>query len=332
MMASEQPAKRQKATIACVGSLPGVGAEVQHRYLSWLGSHGAAHPSLRFGHSSLGGAGLFALRDIPAGEDLLSTPSTLAITELVAAEWWSSLGCPKPVPTEEAEAAEARVESHAASAVDSAAVLYLFLIVGRFAEPQAESRRPHPSFWHPYLAALPNSYTDPSWWTELLPEPGVAATARLFNGSTLSSQLARKERGLRQRLASLIAALSDASLQEGPAASASTEAKCTLTWERMIWAQSTVLSRAFPAAVGGGNKPVAIVDPRSNAYQQALLPLHDILNHAAGVPTVWRTAGGRIAFSVGVNVAKGQEALINYGKCSVHWPSSLTTMPSMFLC
>ena len=49
--------------------------------------------------------------------------------------------------------------------------------------------------------------------------------------------------------------------------------------------------------------------------QQALLPLHDTLNHVAGTPTTWTTdtANHRIAFAVGVAVPEGQEAVINYG-------------------
>ena len=142
-------------------ALPGVDIPIVRQYTSWLSDNGALHPSLLFGASALGGAGLFAVRDIPPGAELLSIPSKLAITETIASEWWQGLGFDAPSPTDQP-----------GTGVDSAAVLYLFLVVGRFREA-ADARRPAPHFWRPYLQALPASYSDPAWWSQLLSEKGA---------------------------------------------------------------------------------------------------------------------------------------------------------------
>lgn len=296
---SQQEPKRQR-TCTESDTLQG-GSAAQAGYERWLCEHGAQYSLLRFGRSDLGGVGLFAVDKIPASAELLSTPAALAISESVAARWWCSLGLSKPVPTAELEARGSGGDLIA----DCAAVLYCFLVVGKHADvPRATPMPPAPQFWRPYLLALPNEYSDPGWWERM---PAGARCLEFVRNTTLGRQIARRQQGLRVRYQAVVDALAHA----GPAGQ---DAASALTWERMVWAQSTVLSRAFPAALGDG--PLAIVDPRDvKDYQQALLPLHDALNYCPGMPTTWRTdiERNRICFSIRRPVAEGQEALINYG-------------------
>jgi hypothetical protein len=328
MAGTPPPAKRNRSdngAAAVPGSrdsheFPGVSQAEQDRYLAWLEKHGAVLGPLRIGHSQHGGAGFFAQRRIPARTVLTSVPVTLAITEAVAAAWWCGLGLSEPSSLASASTEE-EVEvgpgeeagTQSLAKVDSVAALYLFLAVGRFARPSTmadsgsgsggDAQRASPFFWRPYLRALPSTYTDPSWWPRL---PNGAALTQLLQGTTLGQQVQRRERGLRQRVAALSEALSTL-----PTSQHADVARSALSWDNLLWAQSTVLSRAFPAAVGEG--PVVIVDPRHSAYQQALLPLHDVFNHATGTPTIWTTdaARGHVSFSIGVDVGAEAEVLIN---------------------
>ncbi|CAL5225504.1 g8333 [Coccomyxa viridis] len=143
-----------------------------------------------------------------------------------------------------------------------------------------ERARGAQSFWAAYIDALPTSYSDPLWW-------GQEALS-LLEGTRLEAGVEHysnevKQLGLwRQQLCELQAELGGPStLQDGAAGWAMTD-------EALIWAKSTVWSRAFNIPYLGAPGKAGI----------ALIPFADMLDHSHDRHMAWHTgSSGRDPFT-----------------------------------
>ena len=180
--------------------------------LAWLRAAGASFDHLRFGPSPLGGTGVFATRELPAGSTLVSIPQRCVLTARVAHE--SKLG-----RAMRRAAREWHVEERFCS---DEALLWIFMCAGR-KDPSHE--------FHPYLASLPTASPDPACWSEKL-----RAEVR---GTPLGPAIAAARE--------FAAALFDAFAAR--VAAALLPAGCLESADDLLWARGMCLSRAFPASL-----------------------------------------------------------------------------------
>jgi hypothetical protein len=149
-----------------------------------------------------------------------------------------------------------------------------------------------------YTLGMPRAYDDPLWW----PDQDVA----LLGGTEVGATLAELKRLLRAERDKLAQATGLGDL---------------LTWERWLWAHSTIFSRSFSGSLVG------------SAGIGTLAPVLDFTNHRYRTPIEWRGCGGgcgggggggggggadtdaRLTFLTceGFAVAAGEQVYNNYG-------------------
>ena len=119
--------------------------------LSWLEQRGATLDNIELRTTSSAGVGLFAKRDLSAGEELVTLPFTCALTAGVALA--SALGAAVAAAAETLDCSEA---------CTAELVMWLFMCRSR-TEPSTKDGCGHS--WHAYLASLPPA-PDPASWPE----------------------------------------------------------------------------------------------------------------------------------------------------------------------
>ena len=119
--------------------------------LAWLEQRGVTLENIELRTTSSAGVGLFAKRDLSAGEELVAVPIICALTAGVALA--SPLGAAVTAAAEKLGCAEA---------CTAELVMWLFMCRGR-AEPSTKDGCGHS--WHAYLSALPPA-PDPASWPE----------------------------------------------------------------------------------------------------------------------------------------------------------------------
>ena len=119
--------------------------------LAWLEQRGVTLDNIELRTTSSAGVGLFAKRDLSAGEELVAVPIICALTAGVALA--SPLGAAVTAAAEKLGCAEA---------CTAELVMWLFMCRGR-AEPGTKDGCGHS--WHAYLSALPPA-PDPASWPE----------------------------------------------------------------------------------------------------------------------------------------------------------------------
>ncbi|KAI9026766.1 hypothetical protein DFJ74DRAFT_642116 [Hyaloraphidium curvatum] len=275
-------------------------------FLSWCRLNGAQ------GMDSLqqvqGPTGRTVVAATPLVGEFASIPSALVLDELVAAK--SQVGGKIVAYLSDLEAKGGEMPNRHRT------LLLAFLVHEMFQRPNSDfSLDAHggvdapptapdlPSPWFPYLAILPREFDDPLHWTE-------DEVSRELAGTNLPGFLPARVAELR------------ADMEHARLAAGSLFSPGTLEYDKWLWAYSAVYSRAFPARntpfsspAPSGTATFELGDPSREPCGLALLPFLDMLNHSPTARVEWRSTPPSVSFSLptGVELAKGEEALNNYG-------------------
>ncbi|KAJ3092570.1 hypothetical protein HK102_005608 [Quaeritorhiza haematococci] len=157
----------------------------------------------------------------------------------------------------------------------------------------AESAKP--GFFLPYLASLPTEFpTIPLFWSD-------DQLTEEFKGTNMELIIKHRKKVLKKGFETLVKACGHM-FHSG-----------SLTWEKFLWAYSSISSRAFPKI--SLLKASARESKKSERTQLCLYPVLDMLNHQRARKIEWNTVRceGQIAFVALESTAKGQEVFNNYG-------------------
>ncbi|DBA67229.1 TPA: hypothetical protein ACH3X2_001539 [Trebouxia sp. C0005] len=228
--------------------------------------------------------GLLAARAILPGEAFVTIPQRLLLN--------ADLCHQDPVYGH----AFSQLKKEAGADIDSRHLLCLLLIVER-AKGEA-------SLWQPYIQYLPETYDDPLWWGEK--EVALLWGTRLEIAVKQHRKIAAKLTCWRDQLVQL---QRSADNKEGAKVLQEADGGWALSDKAILWAKSTVWSRAFNIPyLGGIDKPGV-----------ALLPMGDLLNHDPGHHVAWHTGPSGLDafhFITHTPIAQGCALHSNYGNKS----------------
>ena len=224
--------------------------------LAWLEQRGVTLDNIELRTTSSAGVGLFAKRDLSAGEELVALPFICALTAGVALA--SALGVAVAAAAEGLDCSEA---------CTAELVMWLFMCRSR-TEPSTKDGCGHS--WHAYLASLPPA-PDPASW----PEAQRAELHGTTVGGAVDEALQHVAhcQGVVAQLATEVRRVS---------AYACTRA-CTCAYaytcqvpelasigeEDLLWARGMLLSRQFPAHLAAGRVGLLEVEAVTNAAESA---------------------------------------------------------------
>ncbi|DBB06668.1 TPA: hypothetical protein ACH3X1_012179 [Trebouxia sp. C0004] len=189
-----------------------------------------------------------------------------------------------------------QLKKEAGTEMDSRHLLCLLLVI--------ERDKGEASLWHPYIQYLPETYDDPLWWGE--EEVALLGGTRLEIAVKQHHTIAAKLTCWRDQLVQL-----QRTAENKVGANVFQEAAggWALSDKAILWAKSTVWSRAFNIPyLGGIDKPGV-----------TLLPMGDLLNHDPCRHVAWHTgpAGlGAFHFITHTPVVQGSPLYSNYGNKS----------------
>ncbi|KAI7818649.1 hypothetical protein BC939DRAFT_288254 [Gamsiella multidivaricata] len=162
-----------------------------------------------------------------------------------------------------------------AHALDGRTVFILFLI--------QQSLLKEKSFYHPYLDMIPERIYTALDFDERDMEQ--------LRGTNAFLVVQERKSDLRQKYEKTMGIVGeDLRKEQG------------YTWERFLWAETVLSSRAFPATLFGGGAEGEIV----------LIPLGDMLNHKGRQKLTWMKTPQGLEMS-GSAVSKGNQVFNNYG-------------------
>ncbi|MEW5305262.1 MAG: hypothetical protein WDW36_007817 [Sanguina aurantia] len=224
------------------------------KLLSWATSQGGRLHKVAI--DPVHGRQFVAVDDINSNEAVIFLPQSLLMHAGLA------------LKDAEYGAAFRQLQTEAGAALDPRSMLCMLLVL--------ETTRHQLSFFHPYIAALPETYDDPYWWA---PE-----TVSPLAGTRLGRAVEQHRPHLHQ-LAAWMVRLEQIHRSLAPACSA---APCPLTsyrdgWGLTVaatrWARSSVWSRSFTIhRLANGESSVV-----------CLVPVLDMLDHNPAAEVVWHT-------------------------------------------
>lgn len=233
------------------------------------------------------GAGLFATRDVEAGERLWTVPpaAALSVESALASPVGQALRASFPVSGSLGDGS---------GAVTPRCALYLYLVHLRSCESPAE---PVAAAHAAYARSLPTRVDSPLLWADSEPEAlaGLAGTELPRSATAMCSVL-------RDQYALLFPALSEQHPALFPAE--------RFTWAAFLWAHLAYASRCFAMSYVDEGTPSG---PEADEHG-LLLPLQDLANHGLGGANVRWDAAASAAYAARP-IAQGSEVMSSYGEC-----------------
>ena len=229
------------------------------------------------------GAGLFATRDVEAGELLWRVPAAAALTVQVA------LASPVGVALQASFPVSGSLGDGSGSVTPRSA-LYLLLVHLRSCSSPLETV---PAAHAAYVQSLPSAVDSPLLWADCTPE-ALAGLA----GTELPRSAAAMRSALRAQYTLLFPALTAQHPALFPASS--------FSWDAFLWAHLVYASRCFSLSYLDSSTP------SEDEAEGVLLPLQDLANHGlAGADVRWDSA--TCAAFAARPIARDAEVLSCYG-------------------
>eukprot|EP00466_Bigelowiella_natans_P004193 jgi/Bigna1/129526/aug1.9_g4234 len=283
----------------------------------WLDHEGARRENIEIRVTKNMGLGLFATRNIKAGEEIAAIPTRAIITEERVLESKTGKAFSAFIMASKAlNSWGDRDRAMGCSPVMTSSEARFFAFLA------CERGNPHSS-WRPYIDLIPDTFEVPLWWN--------ADERRELHGTNLGNVVPIVERVLREVYVEGI--FQRFYEKHGTEIGASDD---VFSFENIRWAYCAYRSRAFPhvllerrishddnAVHGGsndteegtqGSKSSTISKKRQNKKRVGcMLPFLDIGNHRYGQKITWQVDGGFVKFLAGDDIEAGHEIYNNYG-------------------